>query len=347
MDHLVRDVLVSPFGTTRDGVPVDAYTLRNAHGLTARLITFGATLTQLHAPDRRRKLADVVLGFDQLSPYEAVGPYFGSTIGRAAFRTTRGELTLDGHTYQLSRNAGAHHLHGGQRGLSHVVWTAEPCAGAEGAAVRFRYRSPAGDQGYPGNLDVAVTYTLTDANALCIGYAATTDQATPVNLTHHSYFNLAGAGGGDVLDHVLQVVADRYALTDADLIPTGALAPVQGTPFDFTRPVRLGARIEPAGGYDLAYLRRGTDGVVATLTHPGTGRRLDVESSSPALVLYTGNHLDGSLRGKDGVRYGRHAGVCLETGHLPDSLHQPAFPSIVLRPGDVYRERCVYRFSAE
>ncbi|MCU0962222.1 MAG: galactose-1-epimerase [Pirellulaceae bacterium] len=342
-----RDVLVRPFGTTHDGVAVEEFTLRNAHGVTARVITYGATLTQLLVPDRREELADVVLGFDQLPQYEMEGPYFGCTVGRVAFRTTRGAFTLDGQTYQLTRNAGEHHLHGGVRGLSHVVWKAEACPGADGPAVCLRYRSPAGDQGYPGNLDVGVTYTLTDADELRIDYTASTDQATPVNLTHHSYFNLAGAGHGDVLDHVLLITADRYSPTDADLIPTGALDAVQGTPFDFTTPSRIGARIDQASGYDLAYLRRASEGVVATLTHPGSGRRLDVESTSPALVLYTGNYLDGSLEGKGGARYGQYAGVCLETGYLPDSLHQPAFPPIVLRPGDVYRERCVYRFSVE
>jgi aldose 1-epimerase len=318
--------------------------------MTVRIITYGATVTELWVPDRHGKLDDVVLGFDHLGPYETQSPYFGCTVGRVAFRITNAEFTLDGRRYALTRNAGVHHLHGGARGLSRVVWEAEIPADSPSPCVKFRYRSPDGDQGYPGNLEVAVQYGLTADNELRIEYFATTDQATPVNLTHHSYFNLAGAGSGDVLGHELQLAADRYSPTDAALIPTGELTPVAGTPWDFIRKTRIGARIEQAGGYDLAYLRSEPGSAlapVATLEDPVTGRRLEVLTTAPAVILYTGNYLDGSLKGRGGAVYRKHAGLCLETGHLPDSVNHPAFPSTILRPGATYRQTCVYRFAGK
>lgn len=334
------------FGVTRGGEHVLRYTLRNARGMTARLITYGATVTELLVPDRHGQLADVVLGFDALQQYETENPYyFGCTVGRVAFRTTNAQFTLHGRTHHLTRNAGTHHLHGGTRGLSHVVWQAEPITSSDGPAVRFHHRSADGDQGYPGNLDVSVTFTLTASCELRIDYLATTDRATPVNLTHHGYFNLAGAAAGDVLGHRLQLEADHYTPTDAALIPTGEIVPVRDTPFDFRQKTALGARIAAAGGYDLSYLLRGGSVPVAVLEDPASGRRMEVLSSSPAIVLYTGNYLDGSVRGKGQIPYGQHAGVCLETGYLPDSVNQPAFPSIILQPGATYREECVYRFS--
>ncbi|MHB0960693.1 MAG: aldose epimerase family protein [Pirellulaceae bacterium] len=335
------------FGVTADGVPVERYTLRNATGTTAGIITFGATVTELLVADRLGRFADVVLGFDHLRQYETESPYFGSTVGRVAFRTTNAEFTLDGRTYHLTRNAGEHHLHGGVRGLSHVVWHAEPLPDATAPAVKFHYHSPAGDQGYPGNLDMTVVFTLTAGNELCIDYTATTDHATPVNLTHHSYFNLAGSTSGTVLDHILQLAADRFTPTDKSLIPTGEILPVENTPFDFREPTPIAARMPAGGGYDLSYLRNADSDVVATLQDPDSGRQMQVVTSSPAIVLYTGNYLDGSLYGKRRERYPQHAGLCLETGYLPDSLHQTGFPSIILRPGKTYRERCIYRFSAE
>ena len=229
------------FGTTADGEPVRRYTLRGVAGITARIITYGATLTELLVPDRHGSLADVVLGFDNLRQYETESPYFGCIVGRVAFRTTNATFTLDGRTYHLTHNAGPHHLHGGTRGLSKVVWQAEPLTHTDSPAVQFHYRSPDGDQGYPGNLDVSVTYALTPERELRIDYLATTDQATPVNLTHHSYFNLTGAAAGDVLGHHLQLAADRYTPTDATLIPTGEVVSVAGTPFDFRRPTAIGA----------------------------------------------------------------------------------------------------------
>ncbi len=333
------------FGTTADGQPVKQYTLRSAAGITARIIDYGATLTELLVPDHQGTVGDVVLGFDNLRQYETESPYFGCIVGRVAFRTTNATFTLAGRTYHLTRNAGAHHLHGGTRGLSKVVWQAEPLKHSDSPGVQFHYCSPDGDQGYPGNLDVSVTYTLTPRRELRIDYKATTDQATPVNLTHHSYFNLAGAAAKDVLGHRLQLAADRYTTMDADSIPTGEIVSVADTPFDFRQKTAIGARIEAAGGYDLSYLRTAGSDIVAVLEDPVSGRRMEVETTSPAIVLYTGEYLDGSLRGKQGVRYGKRAGVCLEAGYLPDSVNQPTFPPIILQPDRNYRERCVYRFS--
>jgi len=340
------------FGQTADGVAVDRYTLRKG-GMTVRLITYGATVTELWTPDRQGTLADVVLGFDRLSQYETQSPYFGCTVGRVAFRIAGGKFDLDGRSYQLALNEGSDHLHGGTKGFSHVVWRAEPLPDPASPAVRFTYRSPDGDQGYPGTLDTAVVYALTENGELRIEYTATTDRPTPLNLTHHSYFNLAGAGCGDILGHVLQMDADRWIPAEKPDLPSGEVAPVTGTPFDFTRPTAIGARIReisgPTQGYDLAYLHNYPDGNmarVATLHEPRSGRTMDVSTNEPAIILYTGNYLDGSLRGKRGVPYAQYAGVCLETGRPPDAVHHPSFPSTILRPGQVYRHTCVYQFSA-
>lgn len=340
------------FGRTADGVAVDRYTLRNGP-MTVRLITYGATVTELWAPDRQGTAADVVLGFDHLSQYETESPYFGCTVGRVAFRIARGEFVLDGAPYQLTLNDGPHHLHGGLKGFSHAVWRAEALPDRAAPAVRFTHRSPDGDQGYPGTLDAAVVYTLTADGELRIEHTATADRPTPVNLTHHGYFNLAGAGQGDVLGHVLEIDADRWIPAEEPDLPSGEIAPVAGTPFDFTRPTPVGARIGqiggPAQGYDLAYLHNHPAGAlarVATVREPRSGRAMDVSTDEPALVLYSGNYLDGTLRGKGGAVYARHAGVCLETGRPPDAVHHPHFPTTILRPGDVYRHTCVYRFYA-
>jgi len=345
-----RDV----FGVTGDGIQVDRYTLRNADGLVIRLITLGATVTELYVPDRHGKLDDVVLGFDRLEQYETQSPYFGCTIGRVAFRITEGKFELDGKSYQLTLNSGPHHLHGGVKGLSWVVWEAEPVGGKEGPALKLTHRSPDGAQGYPGNLEVAVVYTLTDRNEMKIDYTATADRPTPVNLTHHGYFNLAGAGSGDVLGHVLQLDADRYSVTDEAIIPTGQLAPVEGTPFDFTKPTAINARMGQipgkAAGYDLAYLLTRQDGSlarVATVYEPVTGRVMEIDTTAPAMVFYTGDYLDGMLKGKHDTVYPRHAGFCLEPGHLPDSVHHDNFPSVILQPGETYRQTSVYRFSTK
>lgn len=348
MDTRTAAIEKDTFGTTADGTSVDRYTLR-CGGITVRLITYGATVTEAWVPDRRGTLADVVLGFDQLSQYETQSPYFGCSVGRVAFRIADGRFVLDGKSYQLALNDGRHHLHGGRPGFSHVVWQAEPLPDDVAPGVRFTYRSADGEQGYPGALDVVATHTLRDNGELRIDYTATTDRPTPVNLTHHGYFNLAGEG--DVLRHVLQIEADRWFPADQPDLPSGEIAPVAGTPFDFTRPTPIGARIDQIGGaaqgYDLAYLCKRPSGEmarVATLQEPESGRALDVSTDAPALVLYSGNYLDGALCGKRGAVYARHAGVCLETGHPPDAVNHPHFPSTILRPGDVYRHTCVYRF---
>ena len=341
------------FGTTADGAPVDRYTLRNARGMTVRIITYGATVTELWVPDRQGAAADVVLGFDRLSQYETQSPYFGCTVGRVAFRIAGGEFVLDGKPYRLTLNDGSHHLHGGVKGFSRVVWQAHALPSGESPAVRFTYRSPDGDQGYPGTLDTAVVYTLTPGGELRIDYTATTDRPTPVNLTHHSYFNLAGAGQGDVLGHVLQIDADRWIPAEEPDLPSGDVASVKGTPFDFTSPTPIGARVRLAGGktqgYDLAYLHNHPNGelaCVAAVHEPRSGRAMDVLTTEPGLVLYGGNYLDGSLQGKGGKPYAQYSGVCLETGRPPDAVHHPSFPSTILRPGEIYRHTCVYRFSA-
>ena len=341
-----------PFGYTADGVPVDRYTLRNSYGIMARLINYGASVTELWTPDRQGRLADVVLGFDRLSEYESQNAYLGCMIGRVAFRIAKGQFVLGHKAHQLTLNDGPHHTHGGMRGFNRVVWQAEPMTSYMGPAVKFVYSSPDGDQGYPGTLDVAVVYTLTEENELWINCTATTDRPTPVNLTHHGYFNLAGAGEGDVLGHVLQIDADRWLPSNGPNLPTGEIASVTGTPFDFTRPKRIGAHMGQTGnrlaGYDLCYLRNHRDetlACVATLQEPVSGRRMEVKTTEPGVVLYTGNHLDGSLRGKNGAVYQRYAGVCLETGRPPDAIHYPYFPSVILRPGKTYRHTCVYRFS--
>ena len=334
------------------------FTLANARGCEARIATRGATVVSLRVPDRSGALDDVVLGHDALEGYLAASPYFGAIVGRYGNRIAHGRFTLDGTAYRLAANDGAHHLHGGVRGFDKVVWEGAPVDGADGAGVRLRYRSPDGEEGYPGTLDVEATYTLTARNELVVALRATADRATPVNLTHHGYFNLAGAGRGDVLDHELTIHADAFVPVDAGLIPTGALAPVEGTPLDFRAPARIGARIDAdhpqlrrAGGYDHTFVLRppGAPGALAhaaRLVEPITGRTLDVHTTEPGLQLYSGNFLDGSIRGKAGRVYGHRAALCLETQHFPDSPNQPAFPSTILRPGEEYRSRTVFAFGA-
>lgn len=342
------------FGRTSDGRCVDRFTLRGPNGMAARLINFGATVTELHVPDRDGRLADVVLGFGDLASYETKSPYFGSTVGRSAFRIPYGRFELDGQSYQLDANGGPHHIHGGTKGFSWVVWDAEPLERDDGPAVRFTFHSPDGDQGYPGAVDATAIYALTDAGELRIEFTATCDRPTPVDMTHHGYFNLAGGGAGDVNDHVVQIAADLYSETDDQVIATGALLPVEGTPFDFTELRRIGERLgmlpEQSGGYDLAYLNRNqsaTIAQVASVHEPTTGRTMRVLTDAPALIFYGGNYLDGTLRGKGGVAYEKQSGFAMETAGLPDAVNHANFPSIILRPGETYRRTCIYRFSAE
>ena len=338
-----------PFGTV-DGQAVDLYTLTNASGAALRVTTYGGIITSLQVPDRDGHLADVVLGFDSLDGYLGEHPYFGAAIGRFGNRIGDAKFTLDGVEYQLAKNDGDNHLHGGIKGFDKVVWTATKSDEKERSVLVLRYVSPDGEENYPGTLTVTIFYTWTHDNVLWVSYQAETDKATPVNLTNHSYFNLAGNGTGDILGHELTVFADAYTPVDDSLIPTGEIATVEGTPLDFRTPTAIGDRIEQAGGYDHNFVLRDQDGspaFAARVLEPSTGRVLECLTTEPGVQLYTGNFLDGSLTGKDGTVYHQHAGFCLETQHYPDSPNQPTFPSCILRPGEEYRTTTVYRFSAE
>jgi len=341
-------IQTTAFGQTAEGVAIDLYTLTNRGGMTAKIMTYGATVTQFHVPDRAGKLGNVVLGFDNLAPYLPRPTYFGATVGRVANRIARGRFTLDGAEHRLATNNGPNHLHGGIRGFDRAVWKAEPVETADGPALKLSYRSPDGEEGYPGNLDCTVVYTLTHNNELRIEYAATTDKATPVNLSHHSFFNLAGPGAGTILNHEMMLAADRYTPVDDTLIPTGEIAPVQGTPMDFTKSTAVGARIEQVkGGYDHNYVLTSggasTPVLAARVAEPWSGRVMEVLTTEPGMQFYSGNFLDGLLTGIGGA-YKQHYGFCLEAQHFPDSVNQPKFPSTILRPGQTYRQVTIYRF---
>jgi aldose 1-epimerase len=326
--------------------------------VTLRAIDYGGIIVGLEVPDRDGQQGDIVLGHNSLAGYVEHSPYFGAIIGRYANRIAQGRFTLDGQQYQLARNDGEQHLHGGVRGFDKALWSMAPFEREREAGVSFAHISPDGDEGYPGTLEARVTYTLTESRELIVDYAATADRATVVNLTQHSYFNLS-AGASDVLGHELTIDADRYTPVDATLIPTGELAPVEETPFDFRVPTLIGARIgernaqlEHAGGYDHNFVLNRPAGR-RTLLHaarvrdPQSGRILDVHTTEPGLQFYSGNFLDGSIRGKGGRVYGHRTGLCLETQHFPDSPNEPQFPSVVLRPGEELRSRTVFTFSAE
>jgi aldose 1-epimerase len=348
-----------PFGTTPNGESVDLITLRSPSGIELELMTFGGIVTRLLAPGRDGERADIVLGHAWLESYLAGTPYFGAIVGRYGNRIARGRFALDGIDYDLAVNNGPNHLHGGLVGFDKVVWTAEPYSNEMEAGVVLSYVSPDGEEGYPGEMSVRVTYALTAAGDLRIDYEATTDAPTVVNLTHHGYWNLAGHGAGSILDHELTLHAGRFTPVDETLIPTGELRPVGGTPFDFRDPTAIGARIENddeqlafGGGYDHNYVLDGwgPDGKLrraAVLRDPVSGRTMEVLTTEPGVQFYSGNFLDGSDLGKDGVVYEQRTGLCLETQHFPDSPNQPDFPSTVLRPGETYRSTTVYRFSAE
>ena len=336
------------FGKTAEGQEIDLYTLTNGR-ITAKVMTYGAILTELDVPDHDGREGDVVLGFPTLEGYLPRHPYFGSTVGRVANRVGGAKFTLDGKDYKLAANNGPNSLHGGLKGFDKVVWKAEDASGPAGPAVRFTYTSPDGEEGYPGNLAVAVTYTVTADNALKIDYKATTDRATPVNLTHHTYFNLAGPAAGSILGHVLTLAADKYTPGDEGMIPTGKIDPVQGTPLDFTTPTAIGSRIDQMkgepGGYDHNFVLRGAGGPAATVYEPTTGRVMEVTTTEPGLQFYTGNFLDGTLTGKGNVVYKKHQALCLEAQHFPDSVNRPEFPSIILKPGETYTQTTTYKFS--
>ncbi|WP_303310832.1 aldose epimerase family protein [Hymenobacter sp. BT730] len=341
---------VSSFGTTQDGQQVQLYTLTNAHGVQVSISNYGGTITRLLVPDKAGKLGDVVLGFDNVSGYQSPeflksGPYFGALIGRYGNRIAQGKFTLDGKQYTLAKNNGENTLHGGKKGFDKVVWQAEPGSSAEGQTLKLTYLSKDGEEGYPGNLNVTVLYTLTPDDALKIDYTATTDKATPVNLTNHAYFNLSG--GKDILGHQVTIPADRYNVVDAGLIPTGELRPVKGTPFDFTTPHAIDERIgQVPGGYDHNWILNETTGMhpAAMVFEPSTGRTMEVRTTEPGIQFYTGNFLDGTLKGKDGQVYGKHAGFCLETQHFPDSPNQSKFPSTILKPGQTLKSTTTYQF---
>jgi aldose 1-epimerase len=349
----------APYGTTAQGRAVSIYTLRNSHGMELRVLDYGGIIVSLKALDRFGRFDDIVLGFDSLEQYMRSSPYFGAIIGRYGNRIAHGRFTLDGRTYTLATNNGPNHLHGGAKGFDKVIWDVSPFERQHSTGLVLRYVSPDGEEGYPGTLRATVTYTLTEGNELIFDYEGTTDRATPVNLTQHSYFNLAGEGDGDVLGHVLTLCANAFTPVDSTLIPTGEIRSVAGTPFDFRAPTAIGARIDQEDeqlrygrGYDHNFVldkdraeQRGGATLAARIYEPSSGRVIEVFTTEPGLQFYTGNFLDGSLTGKKGTVYLRRSGFTVETQHFPDSPNHPAFPSTILLPGAEYRSRTLLRFS--
>jgi aldose 1-epimerase len=343
------------FGKTPDGHPVEVYTLRNAQGAEARICNYGGIVVSLTMPDRHGRMGDVVLGYNNLDDYVKNNPYFGCLVGRHGNRIAKGRFTLNGKEYSLATNNGPNHLHGGIKGFDKVVWIARPVASSQGPALELTYVSQDGEEGYPGNLSVEAVYTLTDNNELRLDYTATTDKDTICNLTHHSYFNLAGTG--DILGHEVMIKADKFTPVDETLIPTGELRPVNGTPFDFNTPTTIGARINQndqqlkfGNGYDHNWVVNkptGQLGVIARVTEPTSARVMEVLSTEPGLQFYSGNFLDGTITGKGGWVYQFRHGFCMEPQHYPDSPNRPNFPSVVLKPGQIYRNTIIYRFSVQ
>jgi aldose 1-epimerase len=330
-----------------DGKDVFLYTLENKNGLIAKISNYGAIVTSLIVPDKNGKFDDIVLGFDSLQDYLDGHPYFGAIVGRYGNRIAKGRFSLDGVEYTLATNNEKNHLHGGIKGFDKAVWNAEEFESNDGVGLKLSYISPDGEEGYPGNLSVKVTYTLTNNNELKIDYEAETDKATPVNITHHGYFNLAGAGKKDILDHILQIDADKYTVVDETLIPTGELRNVENTPMDFIAPHLIGERIEHvSGGYDHNYVLNNNGKMVKVIKvyEPESGRIMEVLTTEPGVQFYSGNFLDGTNIGKDGKVYYKHYGFCLETQHFPDSPNQPDFPSTILKPGEKYGYTTIYRF---
>ncbi len=342
-----------PFGVV-DGKTVDLYVLTNNRGTVVKIMTYGAAITAIETADRNGQPGDIVLGFDDLAGYlDPRQPYIGALVGRVANRIAQGRFTLNGKTYQLAKNNGEHHLHGGVKGFDKVVWSAKEAASDKGPAVMFSYLSRNGEEGYPGNCGIEAVYTLTDDDALWIEYTATADQDTPLNITSHSYFNLSGPGTGDILNHELMLHADDYTPADDTLIPTGEIRGVAGTPMDFRRPTPIGAHLCELEGDPMGYDHNFVVGrggavltAVATIREPTSGRTLEVSSTEPGVHLYTGNFLDGTITGKAGVIYEQHVGFCLETQHFPNSINQAKFPSIVLKAGHYYRSTTVLRFGS-
>jgi len=352
----MAEVKVSDFGKTADGTAVKQFTITGENGVVVKLISRGATLTEWQVPDKNGQIADVVFGFDDVAGYESKGNgYFGATAGRVANRIAGGEFTIDGKKYTLAKNDGPNTLHGGlKRSFDKVAWEGQPFENAQGQGVVFKYVSPDGEEGFPGKLTSRVTYTLTPKNELRIDYEATTDKATPINLTNHAYFNLSGAGAATILDHELMLAADNYTPVDETLIPTGEIAPVAGTPFDFREFHAIGERVDqlndkPGKGYDHNYVLNNQDGdlaLAAKVKEPKSGRVLSVFTTEPGIQFYGGNFLDG-VKGKRGKPYAYRSGFCLETQHYPNSINQPKFPSALLKPGDKYTHTCVYQITTE
>ncbi|MES2201174.1 MAG: aldose epimerase family protein [candidate division FCPU426 bacterium] len=359
-DARARGVVKAEFGKLADGRSVELYTLTNAKGMRLKISNYGGTVVAIEAADRKGAVADVVLGFDDLDSYVKSSPYFGALIGRTGNRIAGGKFKLDGKTFTLAKNdgSGPNNLHGGVKGFDKVLWEAQVVDNPGGPALLLKYLSKDGEEGFPGNLSVEALHVWTDDNTLKIEFKATTDKPTVVNLTHHSYFNLAGAGQGDILGHELMIPADRYNPVDKNLIPTGELRPVKGGPFDFSTGTMIGSRIQDKdpqlhlakGGYDHNWIltkKAGDTTLVARVKEPVSGRVLEVMSSEPGVQFYSGNFLDGTLKGKAGAVYGLRTGFCLEPQHFPDSPNHPKFPSIVLRPGQSYRHTLSYHFFAE
>jgi aldose 1-epimerase len=349
--NIMSDLTKEAFGKTADGKAVELYTLTNPRA-QVKIMTYGGIIVSLRVPDRDGKLGDVVLGYNNLDGYLKSSPYFGSITGRYANRIAKGKFSLNGRDYTLAKNNDENHLHGGLKGFDKVVWEAKELKVKNGVGVALSYLSKDGEEGYPGNLAVTVAYTLTDDNGLRIDYTATTDKPTVVNLTNHSYFNLAGVGS--ILDHQIMINADRFTPVDATLIPTGELRSVKGTPMDFTKPAAIGARINQddeqlklGRGYDHNFVLNGGDGklkLAARVFEPTSGRVLEVYTTEPGVQFYTGNFLDGSITGKGGQVYQQRYGFCLESQHFPDSPNQPKFPSTVLKPGQKYTSTTIYKF---
>jgi aldose 1-epimerase len=343
------------FGVTKDGTPVRLYTLTNSSGMKVKITDYGGIIVSIEVPDRNEKFADVVLGFDSLEGYLGPHPYFGAIVGRYANRIAGAAFTLGDQKYSLAANNGKNALHGGLRGFDKVVWTSKQFFEKEARGVELEYLSKDGEEGYPGNLSVDVRYTLTDGNELRIDYSATTDKPTVLNLTNHSYFNLSGHGEGDILGHEVVINADRFTPVAEGLIPTGDIRPVSGTPLNLTVRTAIGDRINApdeqiklGGGYDHNYVLNGRGGMMrlaAEVMEPKSGRALEVRTTEPGVQFYTGNFLDGTIKGKGGKVYGKRSGFCLETQHFPDSPNRPSFPSTVLKPGERFVSQTSYTFA--
>ncbi|MGB9763755.1 MAG: aldose epimerase family protein [Candidatus Saccharicenans sp.] len=329
------------------GKEIKFFELENSQGIKMVLMNYGATMISLFLPDSKGDLADVTLGFDTFEEYLGNNPYFGATVGRYANRIGGGRFVLDGREYRLAKNDGENHLHGGIKGFDKVIWEGEVIGNSNSTGVNFSYLSPDGEENYPGNLNCQVGYLLTDNNELHISYVATTDKPTPINLSHHSYFNLGGQGKGDVLGHQVQIFASKYTPVGAGLIPTGEIREVEGTPFDFRQPKAIGERIaQVEGGYDHNFVldSRGGLSLAVRVLEPTSGRLMELYTTQPGVQFYSGNFLDGTIRGKAGSLYQKYSGFCLEPQHFPDSPNHPNFPSAILRPGDTYRSLIILKF---